>query len=147
MLVSLVLGGRNGLLLLWILALVFWATSLYSAFVEEHWVLVSAAKLFSDRFAFWSGLTFPLAAATALYLRGWRAGPVGVRAVLVCAAWLVLITNSAYLSHFAPDVGGPPRDLPLNKWMMGIILPFFPVFVCGWVILNLRVRTSQQRAR
>jgi hypothetical protein len=140
---ALILGGRQGLVVLWALLGVLWTIVLCVVLTDSAWVVVEAVWLLPARFASWSFLGFPLALATAFFLHRHRSRP-GERnsatVLLVLALWAALMIACAALARHAPDVGTGPGHDPLIAWPLGILVLPGPGLLSWWSIRRLRGR-------
>lgn len=123
---SLVLGGRRGLLVLWVLAATFWMALLYSEFGAAGWMFAQAVRMLPDLFVAWSILAVPLAVGTVVFLHDpeLKSSISSELTLTGSVIWLILLTASAYLARHAPDVGNNPRDQPLFWGMSVLLVPF-----------------------
>lgn len=133
-----VVGGRRGLVWLWIALLVLWVIALHNTLNAARWSAIEAIKALPEPFTSWSVIALPLSAATALFPSS-RAADAGDRRATSAAiiAWLGVLVLSSYLVSFAPDVGHNPRQDPVAMLLTGILLPPLPFVVSWWAIRRL----------
>jgi hypothetical protein len=116
-----------------------WINALYGALENAGWIFTRAARALPEPFVAWSMLALPLCAATTVFLNARHMNPYRQRLVFVgIAAWLVLLTFSAHLSRYAPDVGPNPRDYPPAEWI-SVALILVP-FVASWTSVRQTMR-------
>jgi len=138
---ALILGGRQGLVVLWASLGVMWATVLCVVLTDSAWVVADAVWLLPARFASWSFLGLPLAFATAFFLHGLRPGPGEDEpgpVFLILGFWAALMVGCAALAWYAPDVGGSPASNPLIAWPLGMLVLPAPGLLSWWLIRRLR---------
>jgi hypothetical protein len=119
-----ILAGRRGFALIWILLLGVW---LFSTATE------GAAPL-PERFTMWSTLALPLSLSTEFFSLDDRLRRVSRSFALVGSAWILLVLSSTYLARYAPDVGMTPRQHPIIRLLVPLLLLPTPPVLSFWMI-------------
>jgi hypothetical protein len=118
------LAGRRGFVLIWVLLLGAWLFS----------VVTDGAAPLPERFTIWSTIALPLSLSTEFFGFADHSRPVSRRFVLVGSVWIVLILGSAHLARYAPDVGMTPRQHPLIRLLVPLLLLPTPPILSLWMI-------------
>lgn len=134
-------GGRNGLVVLWILVAALWLFVLSGRVTANRLDVRDVILLLPDGFAAWSAFVLPLVLVTAYTLL--RDGRRPLAALAVPAAWSCVALACAVLASYAPDVGGTPRLNPMFAWPAALAGLLVPAWLVGW---SFRVLWGRTRA-
>lgn len=117
-------GDRRGFVLIWILFVGVWLFS----------IVTEGAEPLPERFIVWSSIALPLGLSTEIFLCAAHSRRLSRGFVLVGSVWIVVVLGSVYLARYAPDVGMTPRQHPIIRLLIPLLLLPTPPILSLWMI-------------